>query len=107
MSVSDSSSVVEMDIQTLLSTIKTLDNADLFKILKQTLAEVEKKSKAITSTAKKAATTKKSSMPKGVVPQQLKKNHAWVAWSLKDALENGWEAFTITQKKKIRQLVRL
>ena len=90
-----------MDIQTLLSSIKTLNHTDLFKLLKQTLAEVEKKSKtAATTTKKAAATAKKSSMPKGVVPPQLKKPRAWVDYTLKNALENGWEAFTITQKKK-------
>ena len=47
------------------------------------------------------STVKKSgSMPKGAVPPQLKKPRAWVEFTLKDALENGWETFIVMYKKK-------
>jgi hypothetical protein len=42
-------------------------------------------------------------MPKGAIPPQLKKPRAWVEFTLKDALENGWESFTIVQKKKDKE----
>jgi hypothetical protein len=42
-------------------------------------------------------------MPKGAIPPQLKKPRAWVEYTLKDALENGWESFTVVQKKKDKE----
>jgi hypothetical protein len=42
-------------------------------------------------------------MPKGAVPPQLKKPRAWVEFTLKHALENGWESFTILQKRKDKE----
>ena len=42
-------------------------------------------------------------MPKGVVPPQLRKPRAWVEFTLKHALENGWESFTVFQTKKDKE----
>lgn len=97
---SDASSVEEMviDLDTLTLALKSLEPADLFKVMKQALAEAEKRSKGtgrVATTAKKAG-----SMPKGVVPPQLKKPRAWVDFTLKHALQNGWESFTVYQSKK-------
>jgi hypothetical protein len=39
-------------------------------------------------------------MPKGAIPPQLKKPRAWVEFTLKHALENGWETFTVHQTHK-------
>ncbi len=93
-----SSTPISMD--TLMLSLKTLESADLFKFMKAALSEAEKKSKQ----SKTAATTTKKagSMPKGAVPPQLKKPRAWVEYTLKNALENGWESFTIAQKKKTK-----
>ena len=92
---------VSMD--TLLLSLKTLESADLFKFMKVALSEAEKKTKQ-SKTASTTSTTKKTgSMPKGAVPPQLKKPRAWVEYTLKNALENGWEKFTIVQKKKDKE----
>ena len=96
----DTASVEEMaiDLDTLTAALKSLEPADLFKVMKQALAEAEKRSKgskATATTAKKAG-----SMPKGVVPKQLMKPRAWVDFTLQNALQNGWESFVVHQSKK-------
>ena len=91
------------DIETYITTLKSLESPDLFKILKAVTLEVEKKTKKNTSTTTKTTTKKTSSMPKGAIPPQLKKPRAWVEFTLKNALENGWEPFTILQKKKDKE----
>ena len=96
----DTASVEEMaiDLDTLTAALKSLEPADLFKVMKQALAEAEKRSKGtgrVATTAKKAG-----SMPKGVVPKQLMKPRAWVDFTLKHALQNGWESFVVHQSKK-------
>jgi hypothetical protein len=89
---------VEMDA--VLATLKTLESADLFKVMKQALAAAEKRSTGSAPRGRAAATKKTGSMPKGVVPPQLRKPRAWVDFTLQHALENGWEAFTVYQTKK-------
>ena len=89
---------VEMD--TVLATLKTLEAADLFKVMKQALAAAEKRSTGVAPRGRAAAAKKTGSMPKGVVPPQLRKPRAWVDFTLQHALENGWEPFTVYQTKK-------
>ena len=89
-------------MEDVMSAVKTFDTTELFKLLKTVATEAEKKSKQI-KTAAKAPSKKSGSMPKGAVPPQLKKPRAWVEFTLKDALENGWEAFTVMQKKKDKE----
>jgi hypothetical protein len=106
-------------MDSVMATIKTFDTPDfatftkelvnslpvgeLFKLIKAATNEAEKKSKTAGKVAGDTTTRKKSgSMPKGAVPPQLKKPRAWVEFTLKHALENGWEAFTVLQKKKLR-----
>ena len=83
-----------------IAALKGLESAELFKVMKQALAEAEKRSKASAAPRRAAATKKAGSMPKGVVPPQLRKPRAWVDFTLKHALEHGWEAFTVYQSKK-------
>jgi chemotaxis protein histidine kinase CheA len=52
---------------------------------------------------KAAAAKKAGSMPKGVVPPQLRKPRAWVDFTLQHALQNGWETFTVFQTKKDKE----
>jgi hypothetical protein len=93
---------VEMDA--VLATLKTLEAADLFKVMKQALAAAEKRSTGVAPRGRAAAAAKKTgSMPKGVVPPQLRKPRAWVDFTLKHALENGWESFTVFQTKKDKE----
>lgn len=97
--MSVTSETVAISIEDILTSLKSFETPELFKLLKSAITEAEKKSKITTKTTK--TTTKKSgSMPKGTVPPQLRKPRAWVEFTLKHALENGWESFTITQKKK-------
>jgi hypothetical protein len=84
-------------MEDILSSIKAMDSKSLFKLAKAALSEAEKKTK---SAAKSTKTKRAGSMPKGAVPNHLKKNNAWVQFTLKHALENGWESFTIHHKKK-------
>ncbi len=89
-----------VDMDALVASLKQLDAPDLFKVMKQALAEAEKRTKG----GKAAAPAKKAgSMPKGVVPPQLRKPRAWVEFTLKHALENGWEPFTVYQTKKDKE----
>jgi len=102
-SASDVSQEVEVEaaasVEAVLASLKGLESAELFKVMKQALVEAEKRSKAA-AVPKKAATKKAGSMPKGVVPPQLRKPRAWVDFTLKHAQTYGWEAFTVYQTKK-------
>jgi hypothetical protein len=102
-SASDVSQEVEVEaaasVEAVLASLKGLESAELFKVMKQALVEAEKRSKAA-AVPKKVAAKKAGSMPKGVVPPQLRKPRAWVDFTLKHALEHGWEAFTVYQTKK-------
>jgi hypothetical protein len=93
----------EMNIDMILAAVKTFESTDLFKLLKAAVSEAEKKSKQTKATAKATPAKKAGSMPKGAIPPQLKKPRAWVEFTLKHALENGWEPFTILQKKKDKE----
>jgi hypothetical protein len=95
-----------VEAEAVLATLKTLETADLFKVLKQALAAAEKRSTAAVprgARAGAAAAKKAGSMPKGVVPPQLRKPRAWVDFTLRHALENGWESFTVFQTKKDKE----
>lgn len=92
-----------LGLEDIMTAVKTFESADLFKLLKAVAAEAEKKSKQPKTTAKAAPAKKSGSMPKGAIPPQLKKPRAWVEFTLKHALENGWESFTILQKKKDKE----
>ena len=110
---SDSESVVgttfreNTTFEEILTAVKTFEAADLFKLLKAVASEAEKKTKTAAkrgSSGDTSASRKKAgSMPKGEVPPQLKKPRAWVEFTLKSALEDGWESFTIVQKKKDKE----
>jgi hypothetical protein len=90
-----------VELDAVLASLKTLEAADLFKVMKQALAAAEKRSTGTSARGRAAAAAKKpGSMPKGVVPPQLRKPRAWVDFTLQHALENGWESFTVFQTKK-------
>ncbi len=101
---SDSENTI-ITMEDVVSSLKTFESAELFKLLKAVATEAEKKSKATAKSAvgAKAPSKKAGSMPKGAVPPQLKKPRAWVEFTLKNALENGWESFTVLQKKKDKE----
>jgi hypothetical protein len=82
--------------------MKSIDMSDMMKILKAAIAELDKKMKAqkAQKPVKEKKQKKAGSMPKGVVPKQLRKPRGWVEFVLKHANENGWEPFIISQTKK-------
>jgi len=90
-----SETTMTMEIDELIVMLKGLETGDLYKVMKFVVSETEKRSKMGVKVDKK-----KGSMAKGVVPPQLKKPRAWVEFTLRHALENGWESFVIRQKKK-------
>ena len=92
--------VPQLTTEEVLAALKGLESPELFKVMKQALAEAEKRSKAAAAPRRATAAKKAGSMPKGVVPPQLRKPRAWVDFTLKHALEHGWEAFTVYQSKK-------
>jgi len=98
-----------VDLEGLTAQLKSLDSADLFKVMKSALAEAEKKAK-VSAKALKAPAAKKEkkagSMPKGKAPPQLGENRAWVTFTLKHALENGWESFVVQNKKTKEEIVK-
>jgi hypothetical protein len=96
----DSKTLEPVELDAVLATLKSLEAADLFKVMKQALAAAEKRSTGTSARGRAAAAKKPGSMPKGVVPPQLRKPRAWVDFTLQHALENGWESFTVFQTKK-------
>jgi chemotaxis protein histidine kinase CheA len=96
----DSATPGQLEMDSILTTLKSLETGDLFKIIKQAIATAEKRSTTDVSRSRTVAVKKSGSMPKGVVPPQLRKPRAWVDFTLKHALENGWESFTVYQSKK-------
>jgi hypothetical protein len=89
-----------VEMESILASLKALEAADLFKVMKLALAEAEKRAKGTAPRGRAAAAKKAGSMPKGVVPPQLRKPRAWVDFTLQHALENGWEPFVVYQTKK-------
>ena len=84
------------DFDTIATSIKEFDGADLMKVLKAVVVELDKKMK---SAKLKPKAKKEGSMPKGKVPPQLHRPRAWVDFTLKHAQENGWESFIMSQTK--------
>jgi hypothetical protein len=81
-------------IQTITESFKGLSVEDLLTIIAAASAEAKKAAKTV-SKAPKGGKEKKGSMPKGVVPPQLRKPRAWVDFTLRHANANGWESFKV------------
>lgn len=105
-SIDDSASVsMEIDVPTFIAAAKHFDGADLFKVIGALLKQAEKSSKSAgKSSTKRGVTAKKAKdAPKGKTPRQLRKNNAWVAFTLKHAQENGWESFIVKSSRKDKE----
>ena len=87
--------VIPMDA--LLDQLKNLSSAELFKVQKALTAQLEKSVKSGAAKPVKAAALKKAGANNG---KQLEKPRKWVEYVRKHALQNGWESFEISQKKK-------
>jgi len=101
-SVASESATETMTAAEIISIAKTLTATDLFKLLKAFTAEAEKRSKS-DSKATASKRVKKEKKEKGAVPIQLRKNHAWVGFTLKHAQENGWESFVNHNTRKDKE----
>ena len=97
---SDSINESPLDLAAILSAVKDMAPADLFKVMKAATAEAEKKAKESMKSVKKEKKKRASSMPKGVVPPQLVKPRAWMDFVKARATKTGWESFTIHTTKK-------
>lgn len=99
LSASASSSSDEvMSLEEIIMGLKTMETMDLIKTMKLAANEIEKRLKTAPSKVKKEK--KAGSMPKGVVPKQLRKPRAWVEFVLEHGRMNGWEEFTVQQSNK-------
>ena len=105
--MSNTTENVIVSFNEIMNSLKSLEASELFKLLKAAATEAEKKNKPSNkrggSSDSRVARKKTGSMPKGKVPPQLMKPRAWVDYTLKDALSNGWEAFTISQTHKDKE----
>jgi len=92
-----------LELEAILPSLKSLEAAELFKLMKAALAEAEKKARGGKPSRGAPKEKKSGSMPKGVVPPQLRKPRAWVDFTLAHALEHGWESFIVRQKRKDKE----
>ena len=87
-------------IQSIIESFKGLSIEELLTIIAAATAEAKKAAKVVAKAPKKA-TEKKGSMPKGIVPPQLRKPRAWVDFTLAHANANGWEAFAVKDQEEL------
>lgn len=100
--VTEISTVVAVSFETVAASLKSFDSADLTKLMKLTLSEMEKKMKSeIKQSSSEKKEKKKGSMAKGRTPVQLLKPRAWVDFVQEHANKNGWAAFSVTDKKGV------
>ena len=93
---------MEIDVPTLIAAAKHFDSPDLFKIIGTLLKQAEKQSKTVGKSTSKRGTVKKDA-PKGKTPRQLRKNNAWVTFTLENAREHGWESFIVKSSRKDKE----
>ncbi len=93
-----------VSVDTIISYIKQLSYDDFVVVSKAVTAEktVKAQERKELKEAKKAEkeAEKKEPKEKKPVPKHLRKSQAWVTFTLKNAIENGWDEFIITQRKK-------
>ncbi len=87
----------QLDIETIIKFIKSSESSVVLKLMKACVAEMEKDIKSGSKRTKNVVKTKQGT------PHQLRKNNAWVKFTLKHALANGWEAFTAKQVSKDKE----
>lgn len=98
-SKTETEEVPQVELSTVLNSLKGYSLSDLFKVLKAATAESEKKSKEeLKNKGKKAP--RKSSAEKGVMPPHLMKPSAWFNYVLAYARKHGWESYTVQQTRK-------
>jgi hypothetical protein len=88
----------QMEVEFVLSATRELGTSDLMKLLKTVTAELEKKMKAEEKVSSKVV--KSGAPPKGVEPTQLRKPLRWVEFVKNYSLQNGWDAFDISNSSE-------
>jgi hypothetical protein len=88
-------------IEEIIQEICGLPTDLLGRISKQAVDEMGRRAK--TSAKSKKAPKKTGSMPKGRVPDQLRKPREWVNHVKADALANGWPSYTMHQTRKNKE----
>jgi hypothetical protein len=88
-------------IEEIIQEICGLPTDLLGRISKQAVDEMGRRAK--TSAKGKKATKKTGSMPKGRVPDQLRKPREWVNYVKADAIANGWPSYTMHQARKNKE----
>ena len=88
-------------IEEIIQEICGLPTDLLGRISKQAVDEMGRRAK--TSAKGKKAPKKTGSMPKGVVPDQLRKPREWVNHVKADAIANGWPSYTMHQARKNKE----
>ena len=88
-------------IEEIIQEICGLPTDMLGRISKQAVDEMGRRAK--TSSKSKKAPKKTGSMPKGRVPDQLRKPREWVNHVKADAIANGWPSYTMHQTRKNKE----
>ena len=88
-------------IEEIIQEICGLPTDLLGRISKQAVDEMGRRAKM--STKSKKAPKKTGSMPKGRVPDQLRKPREWVNHVKADAIANGWPSYTMHQARKNKE----
>jgi hypothetical protein len=88
-------------IEEIIQEICGLPTDLLGRISKQAVDEMGRRAK--TSAKGKKAPKKTGSMPKGRVPDQLRKPREWVNHVKADAISNGWPSYTMHQARKNKE----
>jgi len=101
--VASSTSMTEetRPIEEIVQEICGLPTDLLGRISKQAVDEMGRRAKM--STKSKKAPKKTGSMPKGRVPDQLRKPREWVNHVKADAIANGWPSYTMHQARKNKE----
>jgi hypothetical protein len=88
-------------IEEIIQEICGLPTDMLGRISKLAVDEMGRRAK--TSAKGKKAAKKTGSMPKGRVPDQLRKPREWVNYVKADAIANGWPSYTMHQTRKNKE----
>jgi hypothetical protein len=88
-------------IEEIIQEICGLPTDLLGRISKQAVDEMGRRAKM--GTKSKKAPKKTGSMPKGRVPDQLRKPREWVNHVKADAIANGWPSYTMHQTRKNKE----
>jgi hypothetical protein len=90
---------VTVDLEAVLEALKEFGCADLFKVIKMSTIEAEKRVKS------GSKVKKDPSAPKQPTPKQLQKSTAWVKFTMDHVQANGWEEFIVRNKKSGEEIL--